>query len=219
MASPDPETLYTSTSGFDEKLNQTTVHDTSIYDPAASDDQIVTLYETPADAAAARDAVVAAGVPFAAVKLIDRQANELEAGVDYERQDGGLWGVIRSFFVGDDSQAHGYAEGVRRGHAVLMVSPPPGMRLAAVHALESAHPIDFDARLEEWRSAGWDNLHAQQVQAQAAATSGGTATVYDTSTHTSHVETTGEPATTIADGSGSHPVNYPTLTNTTTGKT
>ncbi len=216
MANPDPETLYTSTSGFDEKLNQTTVHDTSIYDPAASDDQIVTLYETPADAAAARDAVVAAGIPQAAVKLIERQASELEAGVDYERQDGGLWGAIRSFFVGDDSHAHGYAEGVRRGHAMLMVSPPPGMRLAAVHALESANPIDFDARLEEWRSAGWDNLHAQQ--AQAAATSGGTATVYDTTTRTSHAQPVGGPAATGTDGSGSHPVDYPTLTNTTTGK-
>ena len=216
MASPDPETLYTSTSGFDEKLNQTTVHDTSIYDPAASDDQIVTLYETPVDAAAARDAVIAAGVPKAAIRLIERQAHELEAGVDYERQDGGLWGAIRSFFVGDDSHAHGYAEGVRRGHAVLMVSPPPGMRLAAVHALESANPIDFDARLEEWRSAGWDNLHAQQ--AQAAATPAGTTTVYDTTTRTSHAEPAVGSAATGTDGAGSHPVNYPTLTNTTTGK-
>lgn len=216
MASPDPETLYTSTSGFDEKLNQTTVHDTSIYDPAASDDQIVTLYETPADAAAARDAVVAAGVPQACVRLIERQASEFEAGVDYERQDGGLWGAIRSFFVGDDSHAHGYAEGVRRGHAVLMVSPPPGMRLAAVHALESARPIDFDARLEEWRSAGWDNLHAQR--AQAAATSAGTVTSYDMTTRTSHAEPAGGPAAAGTDGAGSHPVDYPTLTSTTAGK-
>ena len=216
---PDPETIYTSTSGFDEKLNQTTVHDTSIYDPQAPDDQIVTVYETAQDAEVARSAVIAAGVPDTAVRLVDRNPEAFEAGVDYETHDGGLLGAIRSFFTGDDSRAHGYTEGVRRGHAVLITNPPPGLRLAAVKALESANPINFDARLEEWRSAGWDNLHAEQAAVgQAAARVSGSTTVYDTATRTSQTQPAGATTPVGTAPAGSHPVEYPTLTNTTTGK-
>ena len=207
---PASDALAGSTSGYDQELNRTTVHDPGIYAPDDTEDRIVLMYETPAAARAAQVKLAAIGIPESRARIMSHTPDGIDAGIDYEGGEHGLWSYLKSLFT-SDAHAHGYAEGVRRGHALLVVHPDIGRRLEAVRLLETTGPIDFDARLEEWRSAGWDNLAAHR---NAAVANHGEATVYDTATRTSEkVSVPGGVSDTGA--AGSHPVDYPTIGNIT----
>jgi uncharacterized protein (TIGR02271 family) len=80
----------------------------------------------------------------------DQAGTRAMAGPDEQ----GAWSSIRSFFVPRE-ELPGYAEGLRRGHVMLVVRPPAGFRERIVDILESYDPIDFDARMQHWRSEGW----------------------------------------------------------------
>lgn len=146
---------YTNTNMRADTLNQAAAHDSGIYDPNVHDNQIVAMYETDARAQAARDALVSNGVPERAIRVAAGEQDRFAGGVDYDRNDSGLWGAIKSLFMPDE-EAHGYAEGVRRGHAILVVQPDATMdRHQIIEFLERTDPVDFDAKLEEWRQAGY----------------------------------------------------------------
>lgn len=131
-------------------------YDTGLFDPNIHDNQIVALYDTDADAQMARDKLVAAGVDPSAVQVVDRSADRMAGGVDYEAGDQGIWGAIKSLFVPDD-EAHAYNHAIGRGHAMVVVTPTGNSdRHQIIEVLESTDPIDFDAKLEEWRQAGYD---------------------------------------------------------------
>lgn len=146
---------YTNTNTRSDTLNQDAAHDTGLYDPNIHDNQIVAFYGSEANAQAARDSLVANGVPQQAIRITSREQDRFIGGVDYEHNDTGLWGAIKGLFMPDE-EAHGYAEGVRRGHAILVVQPDATMdRRRVIDLLESTDPVDFDAKLEEWRQAGY----------------------------------------------------------------
>ena len=52
-------------------LNQGAAHETGLYDPSRHDNQIVALYETRAQADAAREKLLAAGVDSGTVQVMD----------------------------------------------------------------------------------------------------------------------------------------------------
>jgi hypothetical protein len=145
-----------------EQLAPTGVHDTHFYDPNAADDQVLVMFETYERARAARDLLVENNVPRAAIDVLHGEADAEDSAVPYERSEEGFWGAVRSFFSAGEEPQHGYAEGLRRGHALLRVRPPAGTRLEVVRLVATTDPIDFDARLEEWRSAGWNGIYAQR---------------------------------------------------------
>lgn len=186
----DPNLTYTNTNTRTDTLNQATAHDTGLYDPNVHDNQIVAMYATNEAAQNAKHQLVAAGIPAGTIEVLDQGQTSMGAGTtggaDYDSGNQGLWGAIKSLFVPDD-EAHGYAEGVRRGHSVLVVHPEPGQREQVIDILERTNPIDFDAKLEEWRSAGWNNIESQRSTAGAgvlgAAT--GAAMSAPSATHTS----------------------------------
>ena len=154
---------------FDQSsdLSSRAVHEVSLYDPASQDDQIVAMYETPADARAALDMLAAEGLAGDAA-ITDRTADGANAGVNSEGGNKGLIGALKGLFAPDD-EVHGMAEGVNRGHALLVLHPALETRYRVIELLEASNPIDFDARLEEWRTAGWENLRAAQEPAGAPA--------------------------------------------------
>ena len=148
-----------------EQLAPTGVHDTHLYDPNAADDRVVVMFETYERARAARDTLTAAGIPRSAIDVLHGEAGADDAGIEYERTEPGFWTALRGLFgVGEEPQ-HGYAEGLRRGHAMLAVRPAPGQRGEIVRLLASTEPLDFDARLEEWRTAGWNGIYASGAAA------------------------------------------------------
>lgn len=114
--------------------------------------QLVAVFETHERAQAAYDQLRDQGIPSSEMKVLDQgQLTGESDGPD------NLWDSIRHFFLpAEDTGA--YHEGVTRGHAVLFVRPRPQERDRTIAVLDSFEPIDFDAQLETWRSAGWKPL-------------------------------------------------------------
>jgi uncharacterized protein (TIGR02271 family) len=143
------------------RLNQGAAHDTGLYDPTVHDNQIVALYDTDAQARAAKDALVRAGFPAASMQVMARDEAATTAGVGglgYEptTSEGGLWSSVKNLFVPDEDRTT-YNTAIARGHAMLVVTPGHDMdRQRLIHTLEATNPLDFDAKLEEWRQAGYD---------------------------------------------------------------
>ena len=103
-------------------LNQRSAHETGLYDPAMHDNQIVALYGTRAEAESAREKLLEAGVSSGSVQVMDRGADTMAGGVDYESGNQGLWGSIKSLFMPDED-AHAYSHAMSAGHAMVVVTP------------------------------------------------------------------------------------------------
>ena len=142
------------------------MHETTLYDPAAHDDQIVVMFATLEDARAALDRLGAEGLAGDGF-ITDRTSSGANAGVNSEGGNTGLWGSLKGLFAPDD-EVHGLAEGINRGHALLVLHPALDTRNRVIQILEASNPIDFDARLEEWRTDGWRNLRAQEAATMGA---------------------------------------------------
>ncbi len=155
-----------------KSLNQGAAHETGLYDPSLHDNQIVALYETRAQADAAREKLLAAGVESSTVQVMDKGADQMAGGVDYEAGNQGLWGSIKSLFMPDED-AHAYSHAVGAGHAMVVVTPnAKSNRNQIIEALEGTNPLDFDAKLEEWRQSGYNYAPGGTTMASTAATGG-----------------------------------------------
>ena len=140
------------------------------YDAALHEDQVVALYETRAEAQLAMDKLTAAGLAEGA-HISDHTTGAAATGATMA-EDEGIWSSIKKLFVPEE-EATGYAEGLRRGHALLIVHPTAATREHVIDLLDSTNPIDFDNKVEEWRGAGWTG---------GAATTGMAATTMATTT-------------------------------------
>ena len=139
-----------------DALNNAAAHDKGLYDPNTHDNQIVALYDTMAEANKARDMLVGAGIDAGSIQVMDKSSDTMAGGVDYEAGHQGMWGAIKSLFIPDD-EAHAYNHAISRGHAMVVVAPArTANREHIIHTLEASNPIDFDAKLEEWRQSGYD---------------------------------------------------------------
>ena len=166
----EPDPAYTNSNQRSDTLNTNTSHDTGLYDPTMHDDRIVVMYGTWAEAEAARESLVAQVASIDA-QVTEETADHANAGVNSEGGNTGLLGALKGLFAQDD-QVHGLAEGVRRGQALLVIRPASGTREQVISLIEGTNPINFDAKLEQWRSAGWDNLEANRAaEAPEASTS------------------------------------------------
>lgn len=160
---------YINNDSRSDTLNDAASHDKGLYNPDTHDNQIVALYETMADANKARDMLVHAGVSSESIQVMDKSSDTMAGGVDYEAGNQGMWGAIKSLFVPDD-EAHAYNHAITKGHAMVVVSPARSAnRETIIHTLESTNPIDFDAKLEEWRQSGYDYQGGSQVAGATAA--------------------------------------------------
>ncbi len=117
---------------------------------------IAAQFEDVAAARAARAALVAAGVGEGCILVLDRGHAEIPA-----ESSTGLWGSLRSKLV-PDRHAHPYAEGVARGHPLVMADVSEAELPRASAALQAAHPINIENRASEWVDEGWDGVHAGQ---------------------------------------------------------
>ena len=156
-------------------LNQNAAHETGLYDPSLHDNQIVALYDTLAHAKSAREKLLAAGVDSGAVQVMDKGADQMAGGVDYEAGNQGLWGSIKSLFIPDED-AHAYSHAVGAGHAMVVVTPnATANRSHIIEVLESTNPLDFDAKLEEWRQTGYNYTPGTATGIASTAAAGGAA--------------------------------------------
>jgi hypothetical protein len=112
---------------------------------------IAALFETTATAHAARNALVAAGVDAGSILVLDR-------GQSATATKSGIWATVKHMLVPDD-HAHPYAEGISRGHPLVVADVTEAQRDAAEAALRAAHPINIETRAQAWEDAGWDGVH------------------------------------------------------------
>jgi len=82
---------------------------------------------------------------------------------------GGLIGVLMDAGI-PENEAHYYAEGVRRGGAVVTISTQDEMMVErATNIFERHGAVDIDRRADEWRQTGWTGYNPN-VSSQAATT-------------------------------------------------
>jgi hypothetical protein len=163
---------YKDTSGQSDSYNQAAAHDTGFYDPDRHDNQIVAVFEDIAAATRARDALMAAGVPANAVIVTSQLAGDAVPGASHS-EDSAVGGDILHAFMSlftPNSDKTEYQHAVDRGHAMVVLTAAPGLnRHRAIEVLEQSGPIDFDAKLAEWRSAGYDESGAPRTAESDAA--------------------------------------------------
>jgi hypothetical protein len=157
---------------------------------------VAAMFENRAAADTAREALVAAGVERGTIDVVDQNVG---GHADEHARSHGIWERIRNTLV-PHQHAHGYAEGVERGHATLFVRAPAERQAEVMALLEQQHPIDVMNRVQEWTAGGWSGVHrsqaaAAQTRAAQAADSGAEAArapmLFEDRTFPDHVRTTG----------------------------
>lgn len=132
---------------------------------------ITALFDTRADAEAAKNRLEAASLQVSHVDITDKssagysdRATVGSGTASPESQ--GFWSSLKSAFSpGDD--AHVYEEGIRRGGTLLTATVHDDDADKAVDILDDANSVDIDGRANDWKASGW---------AGAPAASTGTAT-------------------------------------------
>ncbi len=109
-------------------------------------------------------------------------ATALGAGVG--AASGGLLGSLVGAGV-SETDAHVYAEGVRRGGTLVTVRAEEGQRAMIERVLDGHSAVDASTRGEQYRSEGWSKFD----EAAPAYTAGGTAMAGDVVTGTRPVGT------------------------------
>jgi hypothetical protein len=71
--------------------------------------------------------------------------------------EGGLVGGLGRMGL-QENEAHAYAEGVRRGGALVSARVPADQAQRATGILQQHHPVDVEERREGWQRGGWRNF-------------------------------------------------------------
>jgi stress response protein YsnF len=111
-----------------------------------SGDRIVATFENTDRAGAAREALIADGIENTKMELLDN------------RSDLDNWTAIKRHAVPDED-AHLYAEGLGRGHSMLVIQANAGEHDRIMKVLERFNPIDIDDHAAKWRNSGWSGVH------------------------------------------------------------
>jgi uncharacterized protein (TIGR02271 family) len=129
---------------------------------------ITAMFDSRADAEAAKDRLRSARVDADHVHIHDQSSSAYNQSSYSTHQDRGFWDSVKNAFLPDEDR-HAYEEGVRRGGAVLTADVDDDCVDEAVRVLDGANSVDIDERSSQWRSSGWD------YPATGAATTAGTA--------------------------------------------
>ena len=124
-------------------------------------DRIVAVFENAERAREARVALVEDGVDNARMEVLDNTDHE------------GNWSAMKAHSLPDED-SHLYAEGLHRGHAVLVIRADAGEHDRVMQVLGRFNPIDLDDHAAKWRQAGWSGVYqgksAWEVRRQQAQT-------------------------------------------------
>lgn len=82
------------------------------------------------------------------------------AGASIGAAAGGLVGLLTDAGI-PKSDAHVYAEGIRRGGALLSARVSPGEEEIAIQLLAAAGAVDLEGRRQQYEAEGWTPTDAQ----------------------------------------------------------
>ncbi|WP_375427386.1 YsnF/AvaK domain-containing protein [uncultured Sphingomonas sp.] len=117
---------------------------------------LTALFDTRADAEAAKGRLEAASIDISAVHVHDQKSTGYSESTAYSsREEKGFWSNLKGAFLPDEDR-HTYEEGIKRGGALLTAEVDEHNADEAVRILEDANTIDLDDRSANWRESGWD---------------------------------------------------------------
>jgi hypothetical protein len=114
---------------------------------------LTALFDTRADAEAARSRLLATDIDADQVLLYDQDS----AGYTNNpstKPDTGIWASIKNAFLPEDDR-NVYEEGMRRGGTLLTADVDEDEVDNAIGVLEDANGIDMDSRTGDWHASGW----------------------------------------------------------------
>ena len=120
---------------------------------------ITAMFDTRADAEAAKNRLETASIDVSHVDLTDSAA----AGYGHDALVGtgttspesqGFWASLKSAFTPGDDR-HVYEEGIRRGGTLLTATVDDHEADRAVDILDNANSVDIDGRASDWKAGGW----------------------------------------------------------------
>lgn len=111
-----------------------------------SGDRIFAAFENGDQARAARAALVEARIDNTNIELLEN------------RSDLDTWTAIKRHAVPDED-ANLYAEGLGRGHSIMVIRAAAGEHDRVMQVLSRFNPIDIDDHAAQWRKSGWSGVH------------------------------------------------------------
>jgi uncharacterized protein (TIGR02271 family) len=128
--------------------------------PAAADNTgtVAAMFETYDRAVAARDVLISAGIDRSRIEILAQSGPAEDTTFHYERNDDGIWGAIKRLFMPDED-THVYAEGIRRGYAMVVVRTGADDQEQIIRLLESQDAVDVETHAANWRQSGWSGMH------------------------------------------------------------
>jgi hypothetical protein len=117
------------------------------------DRTLTALFDEPAAADAARDALQALGAGRVELHRL-AEPDAVPATPQAPGSEGGLPRLLDALFLpAEDLAAH--REAVRRGGTLLSATVEEALAARALRLLEEAGAADLDAREADWRASGW----------------------------------------------------------------
>ncbi|WP_205598213.1 DUF2382 domain-containing protein [Caulobacter sp. 17J65-9] len=123
---------------------------------------VTAFFDTRQHAEEAKARLAAAGVRAEEITITDQSMARGDPGHHHS-----FFGTLKDFFV-PEADRQTYAEGLRRGGALLSAQVDDARADNAIQALEDTRAVDIDKRRAEWMKAGWkgrDELKAGEERA------------------------------------------------------
>ena len=117
-------------------------------DPTVHSGTVTAFFDTLDAANKAVDSLVAAGIPRADVSTT---SGEGTGGPENEK---GFWESLKELFLPEEDR-YTYAEGLRRGGALVSVRANDADYERALEILDAEGAVNLDEREANWRSEGW----------------------------------------------------------------
>lgn len=133
---------------------------------------LTAMFDTTAQAEAAAARLADLGIDPDSRNVIHQEVSSEEA--TRGNGEGGFLGSLKKMFSSSDDRDI-YAEGIRRGGAVLTVTVGDEQFDAACDSLESSGAVDIDSRSEEWKASGWSAGTSRDADGDGMATAAGMA--------------------------------------------
>ncbi|MFC7054091.1 YsnF/AvaK domain-containing protein [Hansschlegelia quercus] len=146
---------------------------------------ITAMYDSPAEAQAAVEKLVSAGVSRSAIRLVagsDKAANQA-GSYDHATDDRGFWASLKDMFMPDEDR-YAYSEGLNRGGTLLTAQVPDEDAEGAMDIVEEHGSVDLNERESAWRKEGWSGyqkpgLGASGTPAGGVVGSGGSSSAFE----------------------------------------
>ncbi len=142
---------------------------------------VTAMFETRADAERAADALRSGlAVLPGAIHIVDRSVSSAATGTPGSatatHEDRGFFESIRALFLPDEDTGS-YTEGVSRGDVLVSATVEHEQATKAMDILEQYGALDYDAREQTWRAAGWEGPATSSAAMTAPGAAAGTRSV------------------------------------------